>query len=204
MTNNQKKSKLAKRNNFKFFALGSIALFSILVGARALAFSKLSLKNAVAPPSILGSEASSARALIAYDSQAIGQGGVSDAQNNIGTMSLEDRAKLTKDNVKNLQDSITSIAQKISLLTAGQNVTGPFKSELQDVQSMATQAASLENADASKNSKHGKKGSKILGFFKGSTRTAVQTAIGTDKLKAKAGSAPSKNSLVLYQSLVKI
>ncbi|OCL03011.1 hypothetical protein AOQ84DRAFT_326592 [Glonium stellatum] len=49
--------------------------------------------------------------------------------------------------------------------------------------------------DASKDSKHGKKGSKILGFFKGSTKTAVQTAIGTDKLKAKAGSAPAKNRL---------
>jgi len=39
--------------------------------------------------------------------------------------------------------------------------------------------------DASKNSKHGKKGSKILGFFKGSTRTAVQTAIGTTSSKQK-------------------
>lgn len=42
---------------------------------------------------------------------------------------------------------------------------------------------------------HGKKGSRILGFFEGSTRTTVRTAIGTDKLKAKAGSAPAKNRL---------
>ena len=49
--------------------------------------------------------------------------------------------------------------------------------------------------DASKNSKHGKKGSKILGFFKRSTRTVIQTAIGTDMLETKAGTAPAKNRL---------
>ncbi|ORY17777.1 hypothetical protein BCR34DRAFT_610678 [Clohesyomyces aquaticus] len=49
--------------------------------------------------------------------------------------------------------------------------------------------------DASKNAKHGKKGSKILGFFKGTVKGGVETAIGTDKLKAKAGSEHAKNRL---------
>lgn len=49
--------------------------------------------------------------------------------------------------------------------------------------------------DAARSPKHGKKGSRILGFFKGTTKTAVQTAIGADTLKAKAGSTPAKNRL---------
>lgn len=49
--------------------------------------------------------------------------------------------------------------------------------------------------DASKNSKHGKKGSKILGFFKGTVKGGVETAIGTDKVKAAAGSHHAKNRL---------
>lgn len=49
--------------------------------------------------------------------------------------------------------------------------------------------------DASKDHKHGKKGSRILAFFKGSTKATVQTAIGADTLKAKAGSTPAKNRL---------
>jgi hypothetical protein len=42
---------------------------------------------------------------------------------------------------------------------------------------------------------HSRKGSKILNFFKGTTRGAVKTAIGTDTVRAKAGSAPAKNRL---------
>jgi hypothetical protein len=52
-----------------------------------------------------------------------------------------------------------------------------------------------EDIDAAKDHKHGKKGSKILGFFKGTTRAAVTTAIGADKFKAKAGSTPAKQRL---------
>ncbi|KAF2865899.1 hypothetical protein BDV95DRAFT_672242 [Massariosphaeria phaeospora] len=55
-----------------------------------------------------------------------------------------------------------------------------------------TDGADIDNA---KNAKHGKKGSKILGFFKGTIRGGVETAIGTDKLKAKAGSMHAKNRL---------
>ncbi|KAF1983738.1 hypothetical protein K402DRAFT_382549 [Aulographum hederae CBS 113979] len=49
--------------------------------------------------------------------------------------------------------------------------------------------------DASKDAKHGKKGSKLLGFFKHTTKMTVETAIGADRLKAKAGSTPAKDRL---------
>lgn len=52
-----------------------------------------------------------------------------------------------------------------------------------------------QDIDASKATKHGKKGSKILGFFKGTVKGGVETAIGTDKVKAKAGSHHAKNRL---------
>ncbi|KAG9747138.1 hypothetical protein KCU59_g4643, partial [Aureobasidium melanogenum] len=49
--------------------------------------------------------------------------------------------------------------------------------------------------DHSKDSKHGKKGHKLLSFFKGTVKGTVETALGADKLKAKAGSEPSKQRL---------
>ncbi|OTA65744.1 hypothetical protein K449DRAFT_346845 [Hypoxylon sp. EC38] len=49
--------------------------------------------------------------------------------------------------------------------------------------------------DAAKGSKPGKRGSKIIGFFKGTTKGAVKTAIGTDHARAKAGSHHAKNRL---------
>lgn len=49
--------------------------------------------------------------------------------------------------------------------------------------------------DAAKDSKHGKKGSKILSFFKGTVKGGVETTIGTDKLKAAAGSHHAKDRL---------
>ncbi|RYP29750.1 hypothetical protein DL767_006571 [Monosporascus sp. MG133] len=51
-------------------------------------------------------------------------------------------------------------------------------------------------ADAGKNPKHGHKmGGKILGFFKGMTRSAVKASIGADHARAKAGSQPARNRL---------
>ncbi|KAF2814806.1 uncharacterized protein BDZ99DRAFT_548967 [Mytilinidion resinicola] len=49
--------------------------------------------------------------------------------------------------------------------------------------------------DASKTTKHGKKGSRVLGFFKSTAKAAVETSIGADRLKAKAGSGHAKNRL---------
>ncbi|KAI2627616.1 hypothetical protein GGR54DRAFT_423205 [Hypoxylon sp. NC1633] len=49
--------------------------------------------------------------------------------------------------------------------------------------------------DAAKKTKHGKHGSKILSFFKGTTKGAVKTAIGTDHARAKAGSNHARNRL---------
>ena len=47
----------------------------------------------------------------------------------------------------------------------------------------------------SKDTRHGKKGSKVLGFFKSTTRATVETALGADRLKAKAGSESAKKRL---------
>ncbi|KAI1802512.1 hypothetical protein F4811DRAFT_563169 [Daldinia bambusicola] len=50
--------------------------------------------------------------------------------------------------------------------------------------------------DAAKgSSKHGKRGSKIIGFFKGTTKGAVKAVIGTDHARAKAGSHNARNRL---------
>lgn len=49
--------------------------------------------------------------------------------------------------------------------------------------------------DAAKSSKHGKRGSKILNLFKGTTKGAVKTVIGTDHARAKAGSHHARNRL---------
>jgi hypothetical protein len=52
-----------------------------------------------------------------------------------------------------------------------------------------------KDIDKSKSTNHGKKGSRILGFFRGTTKGAVKTAIGTDTIKAKAGSEKAKDRL---------
>lgn len=49
--------------------------------------------------------------------------------------------------------------------------------------------------DQAKNSKHGKKGSKILGFFRGTVKGGVETSMTADKVKAAAGSTHAKNRL---------
>ncbi|KAI0880902.1 uncharacterized protein GGS22DRAFT_77858 [Annulohypoxylon maeteangense] len=49
--------------------------------------------------------------------------------------------------------------------------------------------------DAAKSSKHGKHGNRIISFFKGTTKGAVKTAIGTDHARAKVGSHHAKNRL---------
>ncbi|THW62460.1 hypothetical protein D6C91_05614 [Aureobasidium pullulans] len=49
--------------------------------------------------------------------------------------------------------------------------------------------------DHSKDSKHGKKGHKLISFFKSTVKGTVETTLGADRLKAKAGSEPSKQRL---------
>ncbi|GIZ37584.1 hypothetical protein CKM354_000102700 [Cercospora kikuchii] len=51
------------------------------------------------------------------------------------------------------------------------------------------------DVDTAKEKKHGKKGSKVLNFFKTSIKGGVDTALGVDHIKAKAGSEPSKQRL---------
>lgn len=52
-----------------------------------------------------------------------------------------------------------------------------------------------KDIDQAKDSKHGKKGSKLMSFFKNTTKGTVEAAIGIDNLKAKAGSDHAKNRL---------
>ncbi|KJY00519.1 hypothetical protein TI39_contig323g00052 [Zymoseptoria brevis] len=52
-----------------------------------------------------------------------------------------------------------------------------------------------QDVDAGKEKTHGKKGSRILGLFKTNVKGAVNSALGMDHLKAKAGSEHSKQRL---------
>ncbi|KAH9890750.1 hypothetical protein F4778DRAFT_366447 [Xylariomycetidae sp. FL2044] len=70
--------------------------------------------------------------------------------------------------------------------------------ELEDAMSYDPQTAhetSGSDIDAAKGTKHGRKGSKILNFLKGTTKGAVKTAIGADAARAKAGSSRARNRL---------
>lgn len=48
---------------------------------------------------------------------------------------------------------------------------------------------------ASKDHGHGKKGSRVLGMFKGSIKGGIESALGVDRVKASAGSTAAKNRL---------
>ncbi|KAF2153400.1 hypothetical protein K461DRAFT_293665 [Myriangium duriaei CBS 260.36] len=52
-----------------------------------------------------------------------------------------------------------------------------------------------EDVDAAKKHSHGKKGGKVLGLFKSTIKATVESTLGADRLKAKAGSEVSKNRL---------
>lgn len=82
--------------------------------------------------------------------------------------------------------------------TGGEAPLGAAQSEIADaIQKGPAEAHDTEEKDIdnSKTSNHGKKGSRILNFFKGTTKGAVKTAIGTDTIKAKAGSGKAKDRL---------
>lgn len=49
--------------------------------------------------------------------------------------------------------------------------------------------------DSAKKPKHGKKGSKVLNFFRGTVKGGVETTMGADKVKAKIGDMHAKNRL---------
>ncbi|KAK8238233.1 hypothetical protein HDK90DRAFT_411877 [Phyllosticta capitalensis] len=53
----------------------------------------------------------------------------------------------------------------------------------------------VPEVDAAKTPRHGHRGSRLLGFFKGTTKTVVETTIGADKVKARAGSLRAKERL---------
>ncbi|KXJ89315.1 hypothetical protein Micbo1qcDRAFT_212684 [Microdochium bolleyi] len=52
-----------------------------------------------------------------------------------------------------------------------------------------------DDIDAAKDKKHGRKGSKIVNFFKNTTKGAVKTVIGADHIRAKTGSHHAKDRL---------
>lgn len=82
--------------------------------------------------------------------------------------------------------------------TAGDAPLGAAESEINDAiqkDPAAAHGTDGKDIDDSKTSKHGRKGSRILGFFKGTTKGAVKTAIGTDTIKANAGSGKAKDRL---------
>ncbi|KAF1351628.1 hypothetical protein EJ07DRAFT_137528 [Lizonia empirigonia] len=56
-----------------------------------------------------------------------------------------------------------------------------------------------EDINQAKDSKHGKKGSKILNFFRGTVKGGVETTIGADKVKAAVGSQHARNRLGAVQ-----
>ncbi|KAK8164943.1 hypothetical protein IWX90DRAFT_464831 [Phyllosticta citrichinensis] len=51
------------------------------------------------------------------------------------------------------------------------------------------------DVDAAKAPRHGRRGSRLLGFFKGTTKTVVETTLSADKVKAKTGSMRAKDRL---------
>lgn len=51
------------------------------------------------------------------------------------------------------------------------------------------------DVDAARHGKHGRAASKILGLFRGTTKGAVRTAMGTDAARARAGSSRAKDRL---------
>lgn len=82
--------------------------------------------------------------------------------------------------------------------TGGEAPLGATQSEIDDAirkEPARDHETDGKDIDNSKSSNHGKKGSRILNFFKSTTKGAVKTAIGTDTIKAKAGSGKAKDRL---------
>ncbi|KAI1086901.1 hypothetical protein F5B19DRAFT_101703 [Rostrohypoxylon terebratum] len=75
------------------------------------------------------------------------------------------------------------------------NATGEELREAMDHDPQTAHESGGPDIDAAKSSNHGKHGSKIVRFFRGTTKGAVQTAIGTDHARAKVGSRHAQNRL---------
>ncbi|KAI9815205.1 MAG: hypothetical protein M1832_005540 [Thelocarpon impressellum] len=68
--------------------------------------------------------------------------------------------------------------------------------EVQDaIHPDAETAQEIEETKAKEPAKKGKAGARILGFFKRTTKVGVEATLGTDRLKAAAGSGHAKNRL---------
>ncbi|ROW11852.1 hypothetical protein VPNG_04913 [Cytospora leucostoma] len=100
-------------------------------------------------------------------------------------------------------NSPAAISEKDLSAAAGDSPLNATDEELAEaIRHDPTMAHVNEGTDIqrSKSARHGRKGSKILGFFKGTARGAIRTAIGTDTAKAKAGSGKAKDRLGVISS----
>lgn len=82
--------------------------------------------------------------------------------------------------------------------TAGDWPLNANKEELDEAMAhdpSVAHATGGEDVDKSMNKHHGKKGGKLLSFLKSTVKASVETSLGADKLKAKAGSEHAKNRL---------
>lgn len=95
-------------------------------------------------------------------------------------------------------DTPAHITNQDMKAAAGQSPLNATNEELEEAiqhDPIAAHGTDHRDVDEAKSSRHGKKGSKILGFFKGTTKGAIKAAIGTDTAKAKAGSGRAKDRL---------
>ncbi|KAF2204791.1 hypothetical protein GQ43DRAFT_437575 [Delitschia confertaspora ATCC 74209] len=86
-------------------------------------------------------------------------------------------------------DAVTEMEMRAH---AGEN--GPLEATHEEVNAAVADdpTEQYKENDEDKTSKHGKKTNKLLGFFKGTAKGAVETARGTDKLRAELGSKHAK------------
>lgn len=77
----------------------------------------------------------------------------------------------------------------------------PLGASLSEIQAATTPDPNVahqtagKDVDMSKNAKHGKKGAKLLHFFRSTAKYTLETALGADRLKATVGSTPAKQRL---------
>ena len=98
-------------------------------------------------------------------------------------------------------ESLQSTGKDSPLSASDEEINAAARGTLED---SANERKVDEAVDTARKSKHGHKGSRILGFFKGTTRATMGTAVGVNTLKAKAGSKTSQHRLGALQDKAKL
>lgn len=91
-----------------------------------------------------------------------------------------------------------SVVEEQQMRVEGANKLAVSEAEVNEAMAQDptdTAETSAADIDASKEKSHGKVGSKILGFFKGTVKGGVETSVGADKIKAKIGDHHARNRL---------